>query len=89
MDARLVEQCAKALWDRWQKDPANQYKVFKKYGRISWQQINEVDMIPSLADDYRDKAKVVIREVRRWVAANSINDSDMLDLFLAATMNGE
>lgn len=89
MDSRLIEHVAKVLWDRWQSDPANQYKVLKKYGKISWQQINSLDVVPNLADEYRDKAKTAIKAMRVWIADNSHDSQSVLDLFIEATTNGE
>lgn len=94
MDDQLVELCAKALWDKSQTDPANQYyisKLFKKTlpGPISWKEINDIDIIPSLANLYREKAKIAIRTTRKYIATYSKDDTDMMNVFLRATSNGE
>lgn len=89
MDSRLVEHVAETLWNKWQSDPANQYKVLKRYGKISWQQINALDTVPNLANQYRDKARVAIKSMRVWIAANCHDTQSMLDLFIEATTNGE
>jgi len=93
MNNDMIELCAKALWDRSQKDPANQYKVgrmFKMSGPVSWAQINDADIIPNLAEECRESSITVIAAMRRWLAAYSEDDQGMLDLFVVATAtNGE
>lgn len=63
MDAKLIEQCAKALWNDFINDPANQWKIFKIYGFVSWENLNGMDFIPNVANQFRHKAEIVIREV--------------------------
>lgn len=88
MNNQMLELCARALWDKEQQDLANQFKyrnIAKKPGPISWTDINDPDIIPSLADRYREGAKLVALTLRRWVASNSKDSADMLDVFLMAT----
>lgn len=89
MDSNLVDECAKALWDKYISDPAHQYKIFKKYGRVTWRQLNEIDIVPNLAQKFRDSAKVSIIAMRRYIASNSCDPQSMLDLFITATTNGD
>jgi hypothetical protein len=92
MDNQLVELCAKALWDKSQTDPANQYKlskIFKKTspGPISWKEINDVDIIPNVAELYREKARIVIRVMRKFLDLDSKDAKDMFDKFVRLTIN--
>ena len=93
MNNQMVEFCAKALWERSQQDAANQYKykhLAKKPGKpISWSEINDPDIVPSVADEYRENIKLVAVTMRRWIASNSKDDVDMLDVFIRATDSNE
>lgn len=89
----MVELCAKVLWDKSQQDLANQSKykhLAKKPGKpITWTEINDTDIIPSVADQYRENVKLVAVTMRRWIASNSKDDNDMLDVFIRATDSNE
>lgn len=92
MNAELVEKCAEALWNEYVKDPANRHhinRIFKKPYSITWRDANDPDVIPLFADRFRAKARVAIVEIRKWIAANSKNNEDMLELFISATSNVE
>jgi hypothetical protein len=93
MNNTMVEFCAKVLWEKSQQDLANQSRyrhLAKKPGKpISWAEINDPDIIPSVADQYRENVKLMAVTMRRWIAANSKDDSGMLDLFISATDSNE
>jgi uncharacterized protein YdaL len=88
MNSELVEKCAEALWREYVKNPANRYhlnKLFKYQNRLTWQDANNPDIIPMFADQFRTKARITIQELRKWVAANSNDQEQMLELFISAT----
>lgn len=92
MDNQMVELCAKALWDRSQQDIANQYKyrhVARKQGPITWKEISDIDIIPSVANEYRESVRIVISALRRYIYANSKDAQSALDLFYLATAKEE
>jgi hypothetical protein len=70
MDAKLIEHCAKSLWNANQSDLANQYKIFKKYGFVTWEQLNKLDLIPNVADEFRKTAELVIRQASNYIRMN-------------------
>lgn len=92
MNAELVEKCAEALWMEYIKNPANRYhlnKLFKYPHDLTWKDACDPDIIPMFADQFRTRARMVITALRKWVAANSKDQEQMLELFMSATSMSE
>ena len=67
IDKDKLELAAKALWDHYQNETStrygfsNQFLFGKQCGEVvTWEEITSPDVIPWFADEYREKARIVI-----------------------------
>ena len=69
MDDEMIDRCAKALWDADQAKPYVRYGfsnkiLFGRDGPILWEEINTEDVVPAIAQDWRDKAILIFKAMR-------------------------
>lgn len=72
MNNEMIERAAKALWNDNQEQPHIKYGFSNvilfgdefKNKAVPWEHIVSEDIVPSIANEYRNKVKLVIKAIR-------------------------